>query len=83
MAQQTLRAVDFAFKSFFGSVGKVKSARPPRYRKKGGLYKSKSGRLLNADVNGAANILRKSKQRLDLERLCVEFLDNPMRIRVA
>ena len=35
MAQQTLRAVDFAFKSFFGSVGKVKSARPPRYRKKG------------------------------------------------
>ena len=38
MAQQTLRAADFAFKSFFGSVGKVKSARPPRYRKKGGLY---------------------------------------------
>ena len=25
MAQQTLRAVDFAFKSFFGSIGKVKS----------------------------------------------------------
>ena len=38
MAQQTLRAVDFAFKSFFATVGKVKSARPPRYRKKGGLY---------------------------------------------
>lgn len=38
MAQQTLRAVDFAFKSFFGSVGKVKGARPPHYRKKGGLY---------------------------------------------
>lgn len=38
MAQQTLRAVDFAFKSFFGSIGKVKSARPPRYRKKGDLY---------------------------------------------
>ena len=32
-----------------------------------GLYRSKSGRLINADVNGAANILRKSKQRLDLE----------------
>ena len=52
-------------------------------RIKRGLYKSKSGRLLNADVNGAANILRKSKQRLDLERLCVGFLDNPLRIRVA
>ena len=48
-----------------------------------GLYKSKDGKLLNADVNGAANILRKSKQRLDLERLCVGFLDNPLRIRVA
>ncbi len=32
MAQQTLRAVDFAFKSFFGSIGKVKSARPPHYK---------------------------------------------------
>ena len=38
MAQQTLRAVDFAFKSFFGSIGKVKGARPPRYRRKGDLY---------------------------------------------
>ena len=48
-----------------------------------GLYKSKSGKLINADVNGAANILRKSKQRLNFERLCVGFLDNPLRIRVA
>ena len=48
-----------------------------------GLYRSKSGRLINADVNGAANILRKSKQRLDFERLCKGFLGNPMRIRIA
>ncbi|MBR2520012.1 MAG: transposase [Selenomonadaceae bacterium] len=48
-----------------------------------GLYRSNSGRLINADVNGAANILRKSKQRLDLERLCIGFLDNPLRIRIA
>ena len=52
-------------------------------RIKRGLYKSKSGRLINADVNGAANILRKSKQRLDFERLCKGFLGNPMRIRIA
>ena len=52
-------------------------------RIKRGLYRSKSGRLINADVNGAANILRKSKQRLNIERLCVGLLDNPMRIRVA
>ena len=38
MAQQTLRAVDFAFKSFFATVGKIKGVRPPHYRKKGGLY---------------------------------------------
>ena len=52
-------------------------------RIKRGLYKSKSGRLINADVNGAANILRKSKQRLNIERLYVGFLDNPLRIRIA
>ena len=52
-------------------------------RIKRGLYKSSSGRLINADVNGAANILRKSKQRLDFERLCTGFLGNPMRIRIA
>lgn len=48
-----------------------------------GLYKSKSGRLLNADVNGAANILRKSKQNLNFERLCKGLLGRPLRIRAA
>ncbi|MBR0288366.1 MAG: transposase [Selenomonadaceae bacterium] len=52
-------------------------------RIKRGLYKSKSDRLINADVNGAANILRKSKQNLNFERLCVGLLDRPMRIRIA
>jgi len=39
-AQQTLRDVDDAFKSFFGSLKskKVKKARMPNYREKGGLY---------------------------------------------
>ena len=44
-------------------------------------YQTANGRLINADVNGAANILRKSKQRLDLERLCAGLLANPLRIR--
>ena len=48
-----------------------------------GLYCSKDGRSINADVNGAANILRKSKQRLNQERLCIGFLDNPLRIRLS
>ena len=37
-------------------------------RIKRGLYRSKSGKVINADLNGAANILRKSKQRLNFER---------------
>ena len=52
-------------------------------RIKRGLYISKNGRLINADVNGAANILRKSKQNLNFERLCGGLLDRPLRIRVA
>ena len=52
-------------------------------RIKRGLYRSKSGKLINADVNGAANILRKSKQKVNFEQLCKGLLDSPMRIRVA
>ena len=52
-------------------------------RIKRGLYRSKLGSLINADVNGAANILRKSKQRLNFERLCSGFLANPLRIRLS
>ena len=48
-----------------------------------GLYRSGSGRLINADVNGAANILRKSKQKVNFERLCLGLLDSPLRIRIA
>ena len=35
-----------------------------------GLYQFADGRIANADVNGAANILRKSKQNFDFEELC-------------
>ena len=52
-------------------------------RIKRGLYRSKSGRLINADVNGAANILRKSKQKVNFEQLCIGLLDSPLRIRVV
>ena len=47
------------------------------------MYRTKEERMINADVNGAANILRKSKQRLDMERLCRVFLDVPLRIRLS
>ena len=37
----------------------------------------------NADINGAANILRKSKQNFDFEGLCKGLLDSSLRIRLS
>ena len=51
-------------------------------RIKRGLYKSKNGKLLNADVNGACNILRKSKQNFNFEKLCRGLVYSPKRIRL-
>ena len=48
-----------------------------------GLYRFSDGRIINADVNGAANILRKSKQNFDFEGLCRGLLASPLRIRVS
>ena len=52
-------------------------------RVKRGLYMSKNGRLINADVNGAANILRKSKVVPQEGLYCRGKLGTPVRIRVA
>ena len=52
-------------------------------RIKRGLYRSSNGTLINADVNGAANIFRKSRQNFDLERLCRGVLATPTRIRIV
>lgn len=52
-------------------------------RVKRGLYRSAKGIEINADVNGAANILRKSKV-VPLEGLyCRGELGTPVRIRIA
>lgn len=48
-----------------------------------GLYQFADGRIASADVNGAANILRKSKQNFDFEELCKGLLGSPLRIRVS
>lgn len=52
-------------------------------RIKRGLYQSKDGTILNADVNGAANILRKCKQNVDLDKLCKGLLASPKRIKLS
>lgn len=61
---------------------------PQKYKFSGrrylrGLYRSKSGRLLNADVNGAVNILKKSKHNLDLQRVFSGLLASPLRISIS
>ena len=48
-----------------------------------GLYRFGDGRKANADLNGAANILKKSKQKFDFEQLSRGLLACPSRIRVA
>lgn len=48
-----------------------------------GLYQSKEGIVINADVNGAANIGRKCKQNFTFEELSSGLLASPKRIRVA
>lgn len=52
-------------------------------RIKRGVYMSADGTIVNADLNGAANILRKSKQNFDFEGLCRGLLASPQRIRLS
>ena len=52
-------------------------------RIKRGLYRTSDGTLVNADLNGAANILRKSKRNFDNEGLCKGLLASPLRIRLV
>ena len=48
-----------------------------------GLYKTANGKTLNADVNGALNILRKSNI-VSLEAIYARGeVDTPVRIRIA
>jgi putative transposase len=52
-------------------------------RIKRGLYQTKDKYLVSADINGSANILVKSKHRLNFERVSRGFLANPLRIYIS
>lgn len=58
--------------------------KPSGKRVKRGLYKSSSGIIVNADCNGAANIIRKVSTQLsiDLAKVCRAVLILPRRINV-
>lgn len=48
-----------------------------------GVYQSKDGIVINADVNGSANIGRKCKRNFTIEELSSGLLASPKRIRVT
>ena len=52
-------------------------------RIKRGLYKTLKGKLINADVNAACNIIRKSKQKFNNERLCKWVQSAPAKIKLT
>jgi len=52
-------------------------------RIKRGLYKTKKGYILNADVNGALNILKKSKVVSITALYNRGEVDTPVRIRIS
>ena len=58
-------------------------------RVKRGLYKTKDGIILNADVNGAFNIIRKAIQTqglnclIDMSKISIKNIASPKRIKVA
>ncbi len=57
---------------------------PSGKRIKRGLYRSSTGLLINADINAAGNIIRKSKVATDsiIERVSSGLLTNPLRIKL-
>ena len=68
-------------------VYKEKQTEEKKYEFKGkrikrGLYKTLTGFLINADVNAACNIIRKSKQKFNIERLCKWVQDAPIKIKL-
>ena len=47
-----------------------------------GLYETQNGKRINADVNAAANIIRKCKHGFDFERLCKWVQTTPSKIKL-
>ena len=52
-------------------------------RVKRGLYRTMKNIFVHADINAAANILRKSKHNIEFDKVCRGLLAVPMRIKLA
>ena len=77
--------LDEDFLPTFGEENKPKGWKPSGKRVHRGLYKSADGTLVNADLNGAGNVIRKVEAQLGLVNLvksCKGVLTHPPRLRV-
>ncbi len=61
-----------------------KGWKPSGKRVKRGMYRTGTGKLINADLNGAANIMRKVETQLDLclVKFCRALLTVSTRFRI-
>ena len=78
-SQETLKLVHQNYSSFFNAF----KFTPSGSRMNRGLYKTKDGMLINADVNGGLNILRKQLNVVCDDIICpadIGFVMNPLKI---
>lgn len=63
---------------------KPETWKPSGNRVKRGMYRTKTGKLINADLNGAANIMRKVETQLGLNlvKVCRRVLTLATRFRI-
>ena len=60
--------------------GKLANVKFSGRRAKRGLYKTKDNILINADLNGALNIMRKAFPKIEFETTDLKYLQNPRTI---
>lgn len=78
-----LQEESYTSKSSFWDKDPIKECDYSGKRIERGMYKTKDGRLINADINAALNIMRKSKV-VSLDALyCRGDVDTPQRIRLV
>ena len=70
-------AIDLDYIPVYGADVPVGSFSGIRYGKRNRLYKSRDGITINADMNGALNILRKAFPEVSVELDSLQYLKNP------
>lgn len=74
-------ALDLDHIPVYGDDVSVESFSGKRYGIHNRLYKTANGTTINADMNGALNILRKAFPRIEVELNYLQYLKNPQVLR--